>query len=319
MASHVNFAPALAPGGYNANNPPCPDHLDGTNDHLVRIFSGAGHVTCYTCSCSKTWTQKKPELLQPGETAEIKITSRAALTGGPMRTADGNGYKCVRCHQIKKGHTCTNPDPEKPAKRGRRSPAEAPPPSGIDPNLQAQLSDLISMSPERSDSEVLAFLRKWDLKPSEADALYKSLLQYQEEQAVPGTDITEMEPLSAAPMPLGPQVPAQPAPEPPTDPAADIVSSLIDALSPADTAATLTSAADAAVNDPPPFMRSPSPVPSLGEPTLNMGEPTLGELMDIKTCGGCNALITDDDDTTSCTCGNTHRHRLCLAFCGICG
>ena len=171
-------AALLAGGAPDALVPACP-RADGVADHTVRTHSGAGgNRRCYVCTCGTVWNQTRPASLQPGEDPVVVYTTRNDLNGrAPQpRTADGKGYRCRDCGELKKGHVCTKGglslSSPFPAPKRRAAGLDYKPDAA---RVQEQYADILQMGDDQNDSAVLAFLRKWDLKPSEATALYKNL------------------------------------------------------------------------------------------------------------------------------------------------
>lgn len=155
--------------------PPCPNaHLDFT--HEIRTYAGAGgERRTYNCTCGMTWNQKRPDKLSPGEDPDVRQSNRAALGGAKRR---GREYKCRTCGEPKKGHVCTvDLDVNKRAKTFSPSGAALPP---MSPMRCEQYDEMLKFSSPPTDAEILAFLRKYDLRPSEATDLYKSMQSYQQ-------------------------------------------------------------------------------------------------------------------------------------------
>ena len=169
-------APAIDASAQIGAVPSCPNaHTDAS--HEVRTYAGAGgERRTYNCMCGITWNQKRPDKLAPGEDPDVRQSNRAAL-GGAKRS--GREYKCGHCGEPKKGHVCTVGGGDV-NKRAKTSP---PPPTAVSPPLspmrREQYDDMLKFSAPPTDGELLAFLRKYDLRPSEATDLYKSMQSYQ--------------------------------------------------------------------------------------------------------------------------------------------
>ena len=165
--------PAIVLPTKTSQNPLCPNTQDGTV-HEVRVFSGAGgDRLAYTCTCGLTWNQKRPDLLLPGEDPGLQLSNRAALGGTKRSSRD---YQCRACGVPKKGHVCPN------SKKKARMTTPPPPPETdtvvlpvSTPLMREQYEDILEFSTPPTDAQVLAFLRKYDLRPSEATDVYKNM------------------------------------------------------------------------------------------------------------------------------------------------
>ena len=276
-------AALLAGGAPDALVPACP-RADGVADHTVRTHSGAGgNRRCYVCTCGTVWNQTRPASLQPGEDPVVVYTTRNDLNGrAPQpRTADGKGYRCRDCGELKKGHVCTKGglslSSPFPAPKRRAAGLDYKPDAA---RVQEQYADILQMGDDQNDSAVLAFLRKWDLKPSEATALYKNLSAMKQAQ----DQLTAIGALAST---------AQAPPAPPAPPVGVPV-----ALDAQDKHKDLFSI-------------------SIEDLLDNANDPKEGlvdscALLDIDCCADCKGLL-DDEESVSCACGKTkvHKDRLC--------
>jgi hypothetical protein len=279
-------APAIVAPAPISAVPQCPTgQTDGS--HEVRTYAGAGgERRTYNCTCGMTWNQKRPDRLAPGEDPDVRQSNRAAL-GGAKRS--GREYKCGHCGEPKKGHVCTVAGGDV-SKRARTSP---PPPAAASPALppmrREQYEDMLKFSAPPTDGELLAFLRKHDLRPSEATDLYKSMQSYQ--QALKdGSMLATPEDVVAAM--------TQIAGEPEDAPTAHAI-----AMAEAGSARSAEEIV-AAIVEP----ASPAEL-SLDE-LLNLGN--------LDACADCGDEIVGDDRKT-CNCGKTVVHRFCFKLCEHCG
>jgi len=185
--------------------PPCPvGGLDA--DHEVRAYAGAGggRIT-YSCTCGHVWAQKPPSKLLPGEDPQIRASNRAALGGA---TRNSRTYLCGVCGVPKKGHVCGQ-------KRQKVAPAEAAHTDApVSERRLEQFDDLLRFSTPPTDTEMLAFLRKYDLRPSEATSVYAEMLSYH------AAAQTERPPIPVANAP--------PDPAPPLIPLTDLIEGIYD-------------------------------------------------------------------------------------------
>ena len=173
---HAPHMPAIVLPTKTSQNPLCPNTQDGTV-HEVRVFSGAGgDRLAYTCTCGLTWNQKRHDLLFEGEDPGLQLSNRAALGGTKRSSRD---YQCRTCGVPKKGHVCPN------SKKKAKITTPPPPPEtdavvlpASTPLMREQYEDILEFSTPPTDTQVLAFLRKYDLRPSEATDVYKNMESY---------------------------------------------------------------------------------------------------------------------------------------------
>ena len=304
-------APAIVAPATIGAVPQCPTgQTDGF--HEVRTYAGAGgERRTYNCTCGMTWNQKRPDKLAPGEDPDVRQSNRAAL-GGAKRS--GREYKCGHCGEPKKGHVCTVAGGDV-NKRARTSP---PPPAAASPALppmrREQYNDMLKFSAPPTDGELLAFLRKYDLRPSEATDLYKSMM--------------------ALGQPAVAQAVLSPV-QPPTNPE-------LDSLLTPDSAVQAV-IQEAVLDDPPPVAPVPEPsapvetvAPAVVEPLIGptVVEPSVepsvaaAPYMDISlddllsefkddACADCGVDMVGDNRKT-CNCGKTVVHRFCFKLCPDC-
>jgi hypothetical protein len=282
-------APAIVAPAPIGAVPQCPTgQTDGF--HEVRTYAGAGgERRTYNCTCGMTWNQKRPDKLAPGEDPDVRQSNRAAL-GGAKRS--GREYKCGHCGEPKKGHVCTVAGGDV-NKRARTSP---PPPAAASPALppmrREQYDDMLKFSTPPTDGELLAFLRKHDLRPSEATDLYKSMQSYQK-ALNDGSMLATPEDVVAAM--------TQIAGEPEDAPTAHAI-----AMAEAGSARSAEEIVAA--------------IGEHGEPA-SPAELSLDELLNfghLDACADCGDEIVGDDRKT-CNCGKTVVHRFCFKLCEHCG
>ena len=179
-----SLAPQIATPVQIGAVPRCPNTQSDIS-HEVRTYAGAGgERRTYNCTCGMTWNQKRPDRLAPGEDPDVRQSNRAAL-GGAKRSS--REYKCGNCGEPKKGHVCTVGDGDVKRARTSSSPPVVVVPSPPPPMRCEQYDDMLKFTAPPTDAELLAFLRKYDLRPSEATDLYNSMRSYQ--QALNAEDI----------------------------------------------------------------------------------------------------------------------------------
>ena len=312
--------------------PPCPNaHLDFT--HEIRTYAGAGgERRTYNCTCGMTWNQKRPDKLSPGEDPDVRQSNRAALGGAKRR---GREYKCRTCGEPKKGHVCTvDLDVNKRAKTFSPSGAALPP---MSPMRCEQYDEMLKFSSPPTDAEILAFLRKYDLRPSEATDLYKSMLALGQaatasvQQGVPPpvpeavTTPVELTGLLAVVQSmlkkaiqddLPPQAPVAPIEPAPVEPA------------PVEPAPVEPAPVEPAPVEPAPVELPPTELPPIELPPIELPPIEQAPEMDISlddfldkikedACAVCGADMGGDDRMT-CNCGETTVHRSCFLLCPAC-
>ena len=297
-------APAFVAPALNGAVPPCPNAQVGF-DHEVRTYAGAGgERRTYNCTCGMTWNQKRPDKMAPGEDPDVRQSNRAAL-GGSKRSA--REYKCGNCGAPKKGHVCTvGAD----VKKARTSPPPVDPPVAAVSSLwREQYDDMLKFSTPPTDAEVLGFLRKYDLKPSEATDLYKSMKSY---QVVDDPMLSSSVDIAAAM----------------TQIAGNPVDTETDAIATAEAGSALPdeeivavingeeTLGELSVDD---FM-NPCPPEAAIDHQQEAGELLLDELLNLgklDTCADCTDALGADRKT--CNCGKTTVHRFCFKLCEHCG
>ena len=318
--------PIVAPA-QTATLPRCPVAQVGL-DHEVRTYAGAGgERRTYICTCGMTWNQKRLDKLAPGEDPDVRTSNRAAL-GGSKRT--GREYKCGNCGEPKKGHICTH---VKKKARTEGPPSPAPPlPEAVAaapaPLAREQYADMLEFSTPATDAEILAFLRKYDLKPSEATELYKDMMCYQALPVAAGALADEPvvvvkavavddDPLFSSPEEIVavigeiaglPEFVATKTPEGDEQstqlPLADVVFNSAAATTESEPAGALPAdelADDIALSDEDPG-----------------GDLSIDELLNLEECAACADAILGDDRAT-CKCGKMVLHRSCFKLCAHCG
>ena len=156
-----------------------------------------------------------------------------------------------------------------------------------------QYDDMLKFSSPPTDAEILGFLRKYDLRPSEATDLYKSLQSYQQHALQADLMLSTTEDIAAAM--------TQIAGEPEDKETAHAIA--VAEAGSARSAEEIVAAID-----------------EHGEPEAP-GELSLDELLNLSHSAAC-ADCGDDmvgDDRKTCNCGKTVVHRFCFKLCEHCG
>ena len=318
--------PIVAPA-QTATLPRCPVAQVGL-DHEVRTYAGAGgERRTYICTCGMTWNQKRLDKLASGEDPDVRTSNRVAL-GGSKRT--GREYKCGNCGEPKKGHICTH---VKKKARTEGPPSPAPPlPEAVAaapaPLAREQYADMLEFSTPATDAEILAFLRKYDLKPSEATELYKDMMCYQAHPVAAGALADEAavvvkavavddDALFSTPEEIvaviGEIVGLSEDTDvddvvgvPPGDAEKELSLDELLHLGPhtecKDTQAGIACAADDIVG---------------ASEDETEDELSIDELLNLDKCADCQDVILGDDRKT-CHCGTTVVHRSCFKLCAHC-
>ena len=168
---------------------------------------------------------------------------------------------------------------------------------------------MLEFSTPPTDAQVLAFLRKYDLRPSEATDVYKTMVSQQK------CLVSEASPLPSFPVEVAEvSVLADALPSESRNVDGALADEMVEPLDDLDPLGESAPGADAAASPPPLCKVVPA---SSTEPLNDMGLDAFLNFINDDTCAACNDDIIGDD-RVFCNCGNTVVHPLCFKLCKEC-